>query len=343
MVLVTKTKRPTRTHKKQRSGTHHPHKDERYLRTYWPYLPLIAIVGFGLVFSNLWGVVQTNILGYATNTGISGLLQYTNSERAGNSLGGLTLNDKLNAAAQAKANDMVARDYWSHNTPEGNPPWVFFANAGYSYVTAGENLAYGFDNSNDTVVAWMNSPGHRANILNNSFVEVGFGIANSSNYQGTGPETIVVAMYGSTVAGATAPITPTPVASVPTPAPAPTPAPIPEPAPTAPIPTPAETEDKAEEVATAPTAVQNTPAVAQPKNVSRIQLLSGGEAPWSMFAVSALATVSVAIFFLRHGLLWHKVLVRGESFIHKHPFLDVTLVGLAVVGYVLTRSDGIIR
>jgi cell division septation protein DedD len=276
------------------------------------------------------------------------LLQYTNNERAANGLGALAVHGSLNAAAQAKANDMASRDYWSHNTPEGNAPWVFFANAGYSYVTAGENLAYGFDNSSNTVTAWMNSPGHRANILNNSFVDVGFGMANSPNYQGTGPETIVVAMYGSMVAGATAPIAPTPVAKAPTPAPTPAPAPVaatPTPAPE-PTPTPAPV--------TAPEAEQNktqatpTPAAANPapvtaRKVARVQLLANGEASWSLFAVSAIATVSIAIFFLRHGLLWHRVLVRGETFIHKHPFFDVALVSLAMVGYILTRSDGIIR
>ncbi|HSX29443.1 MAG TPA: CAP domain-containing protein [Candidatus Saccharimonadales bacterium] len=350
MALAAKTKRKkgsSQAEQRVRKGRHHP-QDERYLKTYWPYLPLVAIVGIGLLFSNLWGVVQTNVLGYATDTSINGLLQYTNNERAANSIGALALNSTLNAAAQAKANDMVARDYWSHYTPDGNPPWVFFSNAGYSYVTAGENLAYGFDNSNTTVVAWMNSPGHRANILNNSFVDVGFGIANSPNYQGTGPETIVVAMYGSTVAGATAPPANAPVAKAP--APAPVPAPVPEPSPVAaeptPQPTPTPTPTPAAEPNTTtaiPAPATSAPAPVAARKVARVQLLASNEASWSMFAVSAIATISIAIFFLRHGLLWHRVLVKGEAFVHKHPFLDVALVGLAMVGYVLTRTAGIIR
>ncbi len=56
----------------------------------------------------------------------NGLLISTNTERSSNGLPALSINDKLNQAAQAKANDMVARDYWSHNTPDGQEPWVFF-------------------------------------------------------------------------------------------------------------------------------------------------------------------------------------------------------------------------
>src|SRR5690606_34410957 len=158
----------------------------------------------------------------------------TNTQRTANGLTGLTLNGQLNAAAQAKADDMAARDYWSHNTPEGDAPWVFIVNAGYQYQTAGENLAYGFLNSTATVKGWMDSPGHRANILNGSYKEVGFGIANSANYQGTGPETIVVAMYGCQSACTVSAVVPT--AETPsTPASKPTqpetPAPKPEPKP----------------------------------------------------------------------------------------------------------------
>jgi uncharacterized protein YkwD len=346
MVLVTKTKRKAAVPKSRHKGHHH-RKNDHYLKTYWPYLPMLVIVIAGLTFSNLWGVVQTNILGYATDMSSAGLLQYTNNERTSTGLGALALNSKLNQAAQAKANDMVARDYWSHNTPEGNPPWVFFSAAGYSYVTAGENLAYGFDSSSGAVVGWMNSPGHKANILNNSFVDVGFGIANSDNYQGTGPETVVVAMYGSQVAGAAAP-TPAPAppvaAQTPPPAPpAPTPAPAaPEPAVETPAPVAKEEEKEQNSSPLASTGTNNQQAVGTTK-VSRIQLVSGGNAPWSMFAVSAIATISIAIFFLRHGLLLHRVLVRGEAFIHKHPFMDIALVALATAGYVLTRTDGIIR
>lgn len=335
MVLVSKTKRSTSVHQKRRHGEHHKRSHD-YSKPYLPYLPLAIVVGLGLLANTFWGTMQQAILGYATNTSISGLVEETNAERSGNGLGALTLNNKLSQAAQAKANDMAARNYWSHNTPEGSPPWTFFASAGYDYTAAGENLAYGFDNSDATVVAWMNSPGHRANIMNGDFKEVGFGIANVENYQDTGEQTIVVAMYGAPqVASANNAV-------------APTSAPISQ---TAQKPAPA-IEQPAE---------QQTPKPAQPTNqdtvvaaaleqefapssqrVARIQLLTAA-APWTILALTMLATFAVAVVFLRHSLSWHRTLLRGERFILKHKFLDIALVFVGVLGFVLTRTAGSIH
>jgi hypothetical protein len=342
MVLVTK-KRPTRakTPNKRTTGHHH-NRDGHYLKTYWPYLPLLLIVGMGLVFSSFWGQAQKGVLGYATDLSITALLQETNNQRTSNGLGTLTLHDKLNAAAQAKANDMAARDYWAHNTPDGATPWTFFDAAGYNYKSAGENLAYGFDSSAATVTAWMNSPEHRANILNNTYVDVGFGVANNPNYQGTGPETIVVAEYGSQQPGAV----PAPAATKPAATTMPTPTeqtPITNTSPVAVSETPAETPKETNTAPVAGAAAKADNKVVATKNVSRIELLTKGNAPWSMFAVSAIATVSIAVFFLRHGLLWHRVLVRSEVFVHRHHFLDIALVATAVIGFILSRSAGVIH
>ncbi len=340
MVLVATKKRSVSIHEKRRQGRHHKHSPD-YHKAYWPYLPMGLIVGLGILVNTFWGTIQHGVLSYATNMSISGLLQETNNQRVSGGLASLALNGLLNQAAQAKANDMASRDYWSHNTPEGNPPWVFFSNAGYKYQTAGENLAYGFDSSTEAVEGWMNSPGHRANVMNTGYVDVGFGIANAEDYQGTGPETIVVAMYGSPEVVAAAPAAPAP--SKPTAKPAAEPTPTPTPTPT-PEPTPA---PKEEVNATAPIVNENkkaasTPVVASQK-IARIQLLSGSTASWSTFAVSAIATIAIAIFFLRHGLLLRRVLVKSEAFIHKHPFLDIALVAIATIAIVLSRSDGIIR
>lgn len=341
MVLVTQKKRSASIHDRRRQGQHHKQSHD-YHKAYWPYLPMALIVGLGIIVNTFWGTIQQNVLSYATNMSVSGLLQETNEERVAGSLGSLALNSKLNQAAQAKANDMATRDYWSHNTPEGEAPWIFFDAAGYAYQTAGENLAYGFDSSTETVLGWMNSSGHKANIMNTGYTEVGFGMADAPSYQGTGAQTIVVAMYGSPVVVAAAPAaTPKPV----------TPTPAPKPVETAVAPAPAEpTPAPAEELNTAPAATEESkqenatqPAVTSQK-VARIQLLSGNTAAsWSAFAVSAIATVAVAIFFLRHGLLLRRVLVKSEAFIHHHPFLDIALVAVATIGFVLTRTDGIIR
>lgn len=350
MVLVAKKKRQPSISDKRRHGQHHA-RDDRYHKAYWPYLPMALIVGLGIFVNTFWGTIQHQVLSYATSMSISGLLQETNQERTGGGLANLSLNSQLNSAAQAKANDMAARDYWSHNTPEGNPPWVFFTNAGYQYQTAGENLAYGFDGSTEAVTGWMNSPGHKANIMNNTYKEVGFGIANAENYQGTGPETIVVAMYASpqAVAGSSSsqPAAPAPTkAAAPKPAakPAPTSQPVAAaPAPAAETPPAPKEEANATPVTTKVQADKKAPAAVASRSVARVQLLSGSTASWSGFAVSAIATVAIAIFFLRHGLLLRRVLVKSEAFVHHHPFLDITLVAIATVGIVLAQTDGIIR
>ena len=94
------------------------------------------------------------------------LLNDTNAQRAGQKQAPLTLDPQLTAAAQAKAEDMATSNYWAHNSPDGKTPWTFISASGYQYQTAGENLAYGFSSASDTVTGWMNSPEHRANILN---------------------------------------------------------------------------------------------------------------------------------------------------------------------------------
>lgn len=343
MVLVAPKKRTHSIHDKRRHGRHHKRSDD-YHKAYWPYLPMALIVGLGVVVNIFWGTVQQSVLSYATNMSASGLLQNTNQERVGSGLKSLTLNAKLNQAAQAKANDMAARNYWSHNTPEGNPPWVFISNAGYTYQSAGENLAYGFDSSSEAVAGWMASPGHKANIMNTGYKDVGFGIANASDYQNGGEQTIVVAMYGSPETVAAAPSKPKSSTPVSKPKPAATPTPAPTKTAEEPKPAP-----KEEANATAAPSEEQSPAeekaepVVASRKVARIQLVSGASAPWSAFAASAFATVAIAVFFLRHGLLLRRVLVKSEAFVHKHPFLDIALVAIATLGFILTRSDGLIR
>lgn len=194
--------RTTARHYAKRKGQHQK-RNKHFLSVYVPYLPMIAFLISGLLISFHWKP-QTGqqVLSYATETSGDALLSLTNQERSNNGAGALAINAKLSAAAQAKANDMAARNYWSHNTPDGNTPWTFIANAGYSYSRAGENLAYGFATSKDTITGWMNSPSHRENLLNTNYTEVGFGYTNAANYNNSGEETIVVAMYATPLASA---------------------------------------------------------------------------------------------------------------------------------------------
>jgi uncharacterized protein YkwD len=143
------------------------------------------------------GVVGLETAGSIDKLHVDELLALTNKERQAASLSPLTLNDKLNASANAKCSDMVAKNYWAHNDPTGQTPWHFMTDASYDYNLAGENLAYGYGTSSSVVNGWMNSPGHKANILNAGYTELGFGICRSDNYNSSGPEAIVVQHFAS--------------------------------------------------------------------------------------------------------------------------------------------------
>ncbi|TSC82773.1 MAG: allergen V5/Tpx-1 family protein [Parcubacteria group bacterium Gr01-1014_20] len=105
------------------------------------------------------------------------LVDYANEARGGQSLVLLKLDPNLAKGAQMKAEDMAARGYFAHVSPEGVTPWYWFDQADYNFVYAGENLAINFTDSREVTNAWLASPTHRANILNNHFTEVGIGVA----------------------------------------------------------------------------------------------------------------------------------------------------------------------
>lgn len=146
------------------------------------------------------------------------IISLANSARVEGGLAELSPNALLSKAAQNKANDMLAKQYFSHNTPDGATPWSFIKAVGYSYTTAGENLAIDFTEAENIQTAWMNSPGHRANIMNKNFEEIGIGIAKGTydNHQ----TTIVVQMFGTPIPEqVTLQEQPTPVATQPAPVP----------------------------------------------------------------------------------------------------------------------------
>ncbi len=123
------------------------------------------------------------------------LVALTNQQRQTQGLAPLSANSELMASAAAKAADMLANDYWSHNSPSGVEPWFFIKQSGYSYKRAGENLAMSFDSDDAVVSAWMNSPEHRANILNPDYQDIGIAVVEGSLL---GKETtLVVAHYGT--------------------------------------------------------------------------------------------------------------------------------------------------
>lgn len=103
-----------------------------------------------------------------------GIIRETNIQREKYGLTSLKENEKLNSAAMAKANDMFDRQYFSHIDPDGNGPDKVVEGAGYYYIITGENLLLGnFKGDKDAVQAWMDSPPHKENILENRYTEMG--------------------------------------------------------------------------------------------------------------------------------------------------------------------------
>ena len=108
------------------------------------------------------------------------ILRLVNEQRTQNGLAPLTLSDKLCELATLKAEDMVANGYFDHISPTYGTPFEMMKQFGVSYRSAGENIAAGQRTPEEVMNAWMNSSGHRANILNETYTELGVGVAVGS-------------------------------------------------------------------------------------------------------------------------------------------------------------------
>ncbi len=173
-----------------RGNTHRPH----ILRRGWLVAFLaLALASEGIILGHLLVPSGPNVFLAAVVR--SDVIDYTRDARTQEGGQSLSENEILNAAAQAKAEDMAARGYFSHVGPNGEEPWVWLERAGYEYVYAGENLAVRFNDSKDVVDAWMASPTHRANILKANYKEIGVGLAEGA-YKG-GRATFVVQYFAS--------------------------------------------------------------------------------------------------------------------------------------------------
>lgn len=121
--------------------------------------------------------VQTDI-----NTGFKDLewqvFDFTNQQRIQAGLVPLTLNFTLNGVAEKHSVDMATRSYFSHQGLDGSQPWDRMRTGGYNYSRAAENIAFGYPSALEVVTAWMNSPGHRQNILDPNLREIGVGYYN---------------------------------------------------------------------------------------------------------------------------------------------------------------------
>jgi hypothetical protein len=156
-----------------------------------------AIVVFCLI---IWGIRIFTPVGITLAESIidtQDLMNKVNSERTQRFIPALITNSKLTTAAFGKGNDMIARSYFAHIDPDGNYVWPRIEATGYKpYVTLGENLAMDFTSAQSVIDAWMNSPTHRANIVNDKFEDQGMASV-AGTYEPNHSTIMVVNLFGT--------------------------------------------------------------------------------------------------------------------------------------------------
>lgn len=155
-------------------------------------LALIGVFLLGCSMGSSFFLRQT-VLGVNISTSV--LVDLTNESRLALNEAPLVRNPLLDAAASLKVTDMIQKDYFSHDSPEGIAPWHWFNMVGYKFLYAGENLAVNFTESSDVQKAWLNSPLHRDNLLNVHFKEIGMS-AMEGMYKGS-PTIFIVQLFGT--------------------------------------------------------------------------------------------------------------------------------------------------
>lgn len=110
------------------------------------------------------------------------VMKLTNQERKKQGLASLQLDKELAEVAQTKSEDMAKNNYFSHTSPTYGSPFDMLQQFGIDYTTAAENIASGQQSPSEVVTGWMNSPGHRKNILNEKVTHIGVGYAENGSY-----------------------------------------------------------------------------------------------------------------------------------------------------------------
>ncbi len=164
----------------------------------------VAIILFGSIFllGTSFGAtffMRKTVLGVQISSGV--LIDLTNENRLAYNQPALVRNTILDQAAELKGKDMAQKEYFSHDSPEGVTPWYWFRKVGYNFLYAGENLAINFTEAGDVERAWMQSPLHKANIMNVQFREIGLAVVEGM-YEGY-PTMYVVQMFGTPAYGKT--------------------------------------------------------------------------------------------------------------------------------------------
>jgi uncharacterized protein YkwD len=123
------------------------------------------------------------------------VLSLMNDYRASEGLAPLRSDERLDLAAADRMHHMEEESYWSHESPRGESPFLWLDRRAYHYRAAGENLAYGFETARLLVQSWMESSGHRANILSADYEDCGIAIIEGSTLGPASGKSIVV-MFG---------------------------------------------------------------------------------------------------------------------------------------------------
>ncbi len=174
-----------------------PHEHNDYKPHILREVSVIVISVFAIVLLS----ISAGTVSYIKNNNLTAtvlpavILDLTNDARTSNNQKVLTRNPVLDEVAKLKAEDMARLGYFAHNSPTGVTPWHWFDKVGYVFKYAGENLAINFTESTDVEKAWLDSPTHRANILNSHFTEIGIATIDAI-YQGI-PTTFVVQSFGT--------------------------------------------------------------------------------------------------------------------------------------------------
>ncbi len=153
---------------------------------------LVSLLFFS--FTNLQIATAKNSTN-SSNISAREILELVNTERAKNNIPSLKINNKLIQAANNKANYLVKNNYFSHSSRDGKSFSTWIKKTTYKYSFVGENLAKDFPSSKLIVAAWLKSPGHKENLLNENFTETGIAVNNNIVVQIFGrPETIPLSL-----------------------------------------------------------------------------------------------------------------------------------------------------
>jgi hypothetical protein len=159
---------------------------------------MVALVLLSFTTANIQSLIWISSKWMVSTILPAVIVDLTNEQRQDQALGTLRRNATLDEAARLKAQHMANNQYFAHYSPDGVSPWYWFNEVSYNFVHAGENLAIHFTDSGDVVEAWMESPTHRANIMNGNYSEIGVGTAEGT-YDGYAT-VYVVQLFGTPAA-----------------------------------------------------------------------------------------------------------------------------------------------